>query len=116
MYEKFFEICLSIENIFSKCKRWKEVKVQDIINDPKTPKLIKGWFKQEINREGISYSKARLPPGYNLAHYRGYEAAKGYDYRFTALQDIGLHKLQHKYDNKGLKNKRNKNRERNKRF
>lgn len=46
----------------------------------------------------------RNPIGKDLAHERGREAAKGYDYNNANLQDRDLHKLQHKYDDYGRKN------------
>ena len=52
------------------------------------------------NRKSI-----RNPPGKELAHQRGREAAKGYSYKFSVLQDKSLHKLQHKFDKKGTLNK-----------
>ncbi len=39
-----------------------------------------------------------VPQGKNLAHCRGFEAKKGYGYEYGDLQDIELHKLQHKYE------------------
>ncbi len=44
------------------------------------------------------------PPGKDLAHERGREAAKGYDYSNSNLQDRDLHRLQHKYDDFGRAN------------
>lgn len=38
----------------------------------------------------------RNPPGKDLAHKHGREAAKGYDYSHSNLQDRDLHRLQHK--------------------
>ncbi|MCH4829755.1 polymorphic toxin type 8 domain-containing protein [Flavobacterium columnare] len=52
------------------------------------------------NRKSI-----RNPPGKDLAHERGREAAKGYSYKNSNLQDRDLHRRQHKYDNGGRKNK-----------
>lgn len=50
----------------------------------------------------------RNPPGKVLAHERGKEAAKGYDYEHSIHQDQDLHRLQHKYNN-GKKNKERPN-------
>lgn len=79
-------------------------KMRDIYNDPKTPREIKGWIKQELN-SGRTFSRVRVPPGYELAHYHGFEAKKGFDYRFTSLQLESNHYTQHKYDNNGIRNK-----------
>ena len=75
-----------------------------IMNDPKQPSHIRGWFKQQHNK-GVPFSKMTVPPGYERAHFRGYESAKGYDYRYSELNLESNHKLQHKYDDYGLKNK-----------
>jgi len=40
----------------------------------------------------------RVPPGNNLAHRRGFEAKQGYGYEHSDLQNIDLHKLQHKHE------------------
>ena len=45
------------------------------------------------------------PPGKVPAHPRGKEAAKGYSYKESQLQLESNHKLQHKYDNNGKRNK-----------
>jgi hypothetical protein len=49
----------------------------------------------------------RNPPGKDLAHSRGREAAKGYDHVESPshLQDRDLHRLQHKFDDFGRKNR-----------
>ncbi|MBU4348573.1 hypothetical protein KJ671_03690 [Patescibacteria group bacterium] len=70
-----------------------------MINNSKISTTNKGWIKQEMNQ--ISRGKRkniRVPPGKNLAHKRGREAKKGYDYEYSDLQDIDLHKLQHKHE------------------
>ncbi|EFA76950.1 hypothetical protein PPL_09702 [Heterostelium album PN500] len=40
-----------------------------------------------------------------MAHHRGFEAAKGFSYKFSSLQVIDLHRLQHRYDQQGKLNK-----------
>lgn len=66
----------------------------------------KGWIQQEINQiERSKRTSIRNPLGKQLAHKRGYEASKGFDYSKSHLQGADLHKLQHKYDNFGRKNK-----------
>ncbi|WP_158978799.1 RHS repeat-associated core domain-containing protein [Cellulophaga sp. L1A9] len=76
-----------------------------IMNDPKQPSHIRGWFKQQYNN-AVPFSKMTVPPGYDRAHFRGYESAKGYDYRYSELNLEANHKLQHKYDDYGAKNKK----------
>ena len=69
------------------------------MNDLKVSSRDRGWIKQEINQ--INRGKRtniRVPIGKNLAHRRGYEAKKGFGYDYSDLQDIDLHKLQHRYE------------------
>jgi hypothetical protein len=77
-----------------------------LANDPKLGRADRGWIKQEQNAiERGNRKTIRNPPGKDLAHERGREAAKGYGYKYSNLQDRKLHRLQHKYDNFGRKNK-----------
>ena len=79
-------------------------------NDPKLGKADRGWLKQEKNAvDAGKRTNMRNPPGKDLAHKRGKEAAKGYSYKHSHLQDKDLHRRQHKYDNNGRKNKENPN-------
>ena len=81
----------------------KQAKLRSLLDDPNTPKHVKGWIKQELN--SIFRKKRRTirnPKGYELAHKRGMEAAKGFGYEHSNLQLASLHKLQHKYDNFGI--------------
>jgi hypothetical protein len=67
------------------------------MHDPNAPRRVRGWLRQEA--KAISNGKRhqmRVPPGYELAHRRGFEARKGFGYEHTVLQGIDLHKLQHK--------------------
>ena len=85
----------------------KQAKLRSLLDDPNTPKHVKGWIKQELN--SIFRKKRRTirnPKGYELAHKRGMEAAKGFGYEHSNLQLASLLKLQHKYDNFGRLNKR----------
>ena len=82
-------------------KRLRELSIND-----KVSATDKGWIKHEINTiERGTRKTIRNPPGKDLAHERGRESAKGYGYQHSKLQDKSLHKLQHKYDNFGRKNK-----------
>ena len=83
----------------------KQARLKELANDPKLGKADRGWIKQEQNAiERGSRKSIRNPPGKDLAHERGREAAKGYDYGNSNLQDRDLHRLQHKYDNFGRSN------------
>jgi len=84
----------------------KQAKLREIANDDKFGSADRGWIKQEINSIERGEQKIiRNPPGKDLAHERGREAAKGYGYDHSNLQDRDLHRLQHKYDDFGRKNK-----------
>lgn len=84
----------------------KQKRLRELANDDKVSSSDKGWIKQEINSiEQGKRKNIRNPMGKDLAHERGREASKGYGYENANLQDKSLHKLQHKYDNFGKKNK-----------
>lgn len=61
--------------------------------------------KTEINR---NINNIRNLSNIHLAHDRGRENAKGYGYEHSKLQLINNHKLKHKYNNMGRKNKETK--------
>jgi RHS repeat-associated protein len=82
-----------------------QAKLRSILKDTKASSSDKGWIKQDVNQ--INRGKRtsiRNPPGKDLAHQRGREAAKGYSYKHSNLQTKELHKLQHKYDKNGTLN------------
>ena len=89
----------------------KQRRLRQVLDDPKASKSDKGWIKSEINQMkknnelGTKRKSIRNPPGKDLAHERGREAAKGYDYEHSNLQNRADHRRQHKYDNNGRKNK-----------
>lgn len=100
--------------IFPRKKRaTRKIEEPCLLNDDKLPKHVKGWIRQEINAINRKYKNKngrikkyiRTPKGYDLAHYRGMESAKGYDYRYSHLNYTSNHRLQHKYDGYGIKNK-----------
>ena len=89
-----------------KLKESKQRRLRVFAQDQKISSADRGWIKQEFNRIRKGRTKIiRLPHGKNLAHPRGFEATKGFDHSHSYLQNIGLHLLQHKYDNWGLSNK-----------
>ena len=91
----------------------KQAKLKELADDPKLGKADRGWLKQEKNaisrksknKKGRAKKNIRNPPGKELAHERGREAAKGFDYSHSNLQDADLHRLQHKHDKNGTLNK-----------
>ncbi|WP_204723399.1 polymorphic toxin type 8 domain-containing protein, partial [Fastidiosibacter lacustris] len=72
----------------------KQARLKELANDPKLGKADRGWIKQEQNSiERGNRKTIRNPPGKDLAHERGREAAKGYSYEHSNLQDRDLHRL-----------------------
>jgi RHS repeat-associated protein len=92
--------------ILSVGRSGRQARLKELSKDDKLGAADKGWLQQEMNSiERGQRASIRNPPGTELAHERGREAAKGYDYSRTQLQDRDLHKLQHKYDEFGRANK-----------
>ena len=83
----------------------RQTRLRELGDEPKLGKADRGWIKQE--RNNLKRKKLTIihPPGKVLAHPRGKEAAKGYSYKESQLQLKSNHKLQHKYDNNGKRNK-----------
>ncbi|WP_415533791.1 polymorphic toxin type 8 domain-containing protein [Ethanoligenens sp.] len=62
----------------------------------------RGEIKRDINQIKRGKRKSiRVSKGYNLAHRRGYEARKGYGYKYSDLQNVDLHRLQYKHEGYG---------------
>src|SRR5262249_28497925 len=83
-------------------------RLRQIASDPKTPRADRGWIQQEMNSIARGQrTTIRNPPGKQLAHTRGREAAKGYDHVESPsnLQDTDLHRTQHRFDDFGRANK-----------
>lgn len=93
----------------------KKAKLRELADDDKLGRADRGWLRQELNEilrgkrskggKGPKKRHIRNPPGKDLAHERGREAAKGFSYYWSKLQDRILHRRQHKHDNNGKKNK-----------
>jgi len=84
----------------------KQEQLLDLLNSHKVSSPIKGWITQDLNEiERGKRRTIRNPPGMDLAHERGREAAKGYSYQYSQLQDRALHRRQHKFDDKGRRNR-----------
>lgn len=84
----------------------REGRLKDLVDDPKVSSADRGWIRQEMN-EVASGKKGHLrnPPGKDLAHERGREAAKGFGYEHAHLQNRKDHRTQHKLDWGGRRNK-----------
>jgi RHS repeat-associated protein len=84
----------------------KQEKLREVAGDQKAASSDRGWIKQEQNSiDRGQRTTIRNPPGKDLAHERGREAAKGYSYKHSKLQNRADHQRQHRYDDYGRKNK-----------
>ena len=85
----------------------RQQRLRQLVNDPNVSSANRGWIKQEINAINRgSRSSIRNPPNTILAHPRGREAAKGFNHveAPSTLQDVPLHRTQHRYDDFGRRN------------
>jgi RHS repeat-associated protein len=100
----------SAKQLLKEGRAGKQERLLEIAEDTKASSADRGWIKQEKNAvDAGKRTTMRNPPGKDLAHSRGKEAAKGYSYKHSKLQDRDLHRRQHKYDNNGKSNKENPN-------
>jgi hypothetical protein len=77
----------------------KQSRLNALSTDPKVSSSDRGWLQNEKrNVRNGKRRNVRVPPGKNLAHRRGKEARKGYDYSHSDLQDQDLHKTQHQIE------------------
>jgi RHS repeat-associated protein len=86
----------------------KQERLNEIGKDDKASSADRGWIKQDQNAiKNGKRDTVRVPPGKQLAHTRGREAAKGYSHTTSPskLQNTQNHRTQHKYDANGTKNK-----------
>jgi RHS repeat-associated protein len=86
----------------------KQDRLNQLGNDDKQSSSDRGWIKQDQNAINRGQrTTVRVPPGKQMAHARGREAAKGYNHKTSpsSLQNIRNHRTQHKYDGHGKKNK-----------
>ncbi|WP_425283868.1 polymorphic toxin type 8 domain-containing protein [Lihuaxuella thermophila] len=78
--------------------------VRELANDPKLSRALRGEIKRDINeikrksknRHVRVRKNIRVPQGYDLHHRRGFEARKGFSYRYSVLQLRKDHKRYHK--------------------
>jgi hypothetical protein len=84
----------------------KQARLRELANDDKQSSAFRGWICQEINamaRDRAQRPGIRVPPGTELAHRRGYEARKGYDYSNSDLCWSADHKNQHSVESRRRK-------------
>ena len=79
----------------------KQARLREIMHDDKQSSVVRGWLTQRKN----AGQRLNLPPGYELAHRKGFEASKGYGYEFSDPQLVELHRQQHLHDKMGRLNK-----------
>lgn len=74
----------------------RQAQLRGLLDDPTVSRADRGWIRQELNAIARRQrTSIRVPPGKILAHLRGYPARLGYDYRYTRLEGIDIHKIQH---------------------
>ena len=87
--------------------------------DPKQPAHVRGWLQNEqrhveqdannrriaeMREQGLNIRTRQLvrcPIGMERQHVRGFESRTGHDYHHTVLNDVSLHRLQHRVDHGG---------------
>jgi hypothetical protein len=80
-------------------RQGQQARLRELMNDETLGSADKGWLKQEKNIvDRGNRQTMRVPPGKELAHRRGFEAAKGYGYEHSDLKTKADHALQHKFD------------------
>ncbi len=80
----------------------RQARLNELKDHPNTQPAHRASLRQEAKAvERGNRKTLRMPPGTELAHPRGMEAAKGYDHRNSIIQNKDLHRLQHKYDRNG---------------
>ncbi len=97
--DKGVDAVKGLKNVDNAGRAGKQAKLRELASDKNVSSADRGWIQQEINSiERGNRKNIRVPPGKNLAHQRGYEAKKGYCYEYSELQDVVIHKIQHKHE------------------
>src|SRR5690606_32784426 len=67
-------------------RKGKQEKLRKLMKDPKVSSADRSWLKQEHNQvKRKKRANMRVPKGKELAHKRGFEASKGFDYSHSVL-------------------------------
>jgi len=77
----------------------RQARLKELGKDDKVSSADRGQIKRDENE--IARGKrtnVRVPTGKELAHRRGKEAHRGYNYKHSDLQSKDLHRLQHKHE------------------
>ena len=96
---------INITNYLGNLKQQEKLKM--CANDLKLGNYLRGWVKQEINsisrksknKNNRIKKRIKVPSGYQLAHERGREKAKGFGYEHSNLILKLDYKIQHKFHN-----------------
>lgn len=84
----------------------RQQQLRKVLTDPNASRADKGWVRNEMRQmESKNRTSIRNPPGKELAHARGREAAKGFGYEHSQLNLAKDHRRQHSFDNFGRSNK-----------
>jgi hypothetical protein len=94
------EVAETSSNVLAKAGRTgKQARLRELAQDTNVSSADRGWIQQEMNSIARGQrTSIRVPPGNVLAHRRGFEAKNGFSYKYSDLQNVDLHKLQHKYE------------------
>lgn len=77
----------------------RQARLRAAASDPNVSSAHRGWLRQEANQVARgTRSGLRNPPGTELAHRRGFEARKGFSYKYSDLQERALHRSQHRIE------------------
>jgi RHS repeat-associated protein len=80
----------------------KQARLKEIAQDEKVSSALRGEIKRDINEiKNKKRKNVRVPQGYQMQHRRGFEARKGFGYKYSDLNITRNHKTQHRYDNNG---------------
>ncbi len=86
-------------NACSPGRSGKQARLRQLLRNSSTSRAVRGWIKQELNAIARGQrSNIRVPKGFQLAHRRGFEARYGFGYGHSDLQNIDLHRLQHRFE------------------
>ncbi|UII55675.1 polymorphic toxin type 8 domain-containing protein [Cytobacillus spongiae] len=87
----------SLKKSKNKGRSGKQARLRELANDDKISRSIRGEIKRDINQIKRGKRKSiRVPKGHHLRHRYGFEAKKGYGYKYSDLQTIRSHRTQHR--------------------
>ena len=91
--------CVLVHNMCAKAKKSntgrgnKQTRLKQLADDDKLSSALRGEIKHDmIQIKRGKRSNIRVPKGYELSHWIGHEARKGYDYLHSSLSMIAQHR------------------------